>query len=287
MTIITDERCTGYHAPGHPERPLRVLATAEKLRNQSDLPLQWTAPGDIAEEDLLRAHSETHLQRLQEPRDFDLDTAWLPDIHLHARRSAAAALTAIRLALQGTPSFSLMRPPGHHATRQRAMGFCYLNNAAIAALAARATGTSRVAVFDFDVHHGNGTEDILLEQAGTLYVSVHQHPCYPGTGTTHRGSNCRNYPVPPSTPADEYRRVLERALADLRDFQPDLLIVSAGFDAYIRDPLARQMLETEDFHWLGRQIRNLHCPAASLLEGGYSRDLPELIFAYLKGLCGL
>ncbi|MCX7867696.1 histone deacetylase family protein [Limisphaera sp. VF-2] len=284
MTIITDERCTGYHAPGHPERPLRIRATLERLRGQSDLSLTWAEPGDVTEAELLRAHTRAHLERLLEPRDFDLDTAWFPDIAEHARRSAAAALTASRRALQGERTFSLMRPPGHHATRNRAMGFCYLNNAAIAALAARAEGVDRVAVFDFDVHHGNGTEDILLDQPGTLYVSVHQHPCYPGTGTEHRGTNCRNYPMPPATPADEYRRALEQAIDDIRRFQPGLLIVSAGFDAYVRDPLARETLEVEDFHWLGRMIRSLNCPTASLLEGGYSRDLPELIFAYLKGL---
>ncbi|MCS7090943.1 MAG: histone deacetylase [Verrucomicrobiota bacterium] len=286
MTIITDERCTGYHAPGHPERPLRILATLDRLRKQNELALNWLDPGEVSEQDLLRAHTVAHLQRLEEPRDFDMDTAWLPDIATHARRSAAAALTAMRLALQGTPSFSLMRPPGHHATRHRAMGFCYLNNAAIAALAARASGLERVAVFDFDVHHGNGTEDIVLDQPGLLYVSVHQHPCYPGTGTEHRGSNSRNYPVPPSTPAPQYRAVLQRAVSDLERFRPDLLIVSAGFDAYVRDPLAQQLLDVEDFHWLGQQIRSLQRPTVSILEGGYSRDLPELIFAYLKGLAG-
>jgi len=287
MTIVTDERCTGYHAPGHPERPQRIRATLERLRNQAELPLQWAAPGEVTEEELLRAHSRAHLQRLLEPRDFDLDTAWLPGIAEHARRAVAATLTATRQALRGDCTFSLMRPPGHHATRDRAMGFCYLNNAAVAALTARAEGISRVAVFDFDVHHGNGTEDILLDQPGTLYVSVHQHPCYPGTGTQHRGTNCRNYPMPPATPPDDYRQALLQALDDLRRFQPGLLIISAGFDAYVRDPLARQLLEAEDFHWLGRQIRALGCPTASLLEGGYSRDLPDLIFAYLKGLHGL
>jgi len=284
MTIITDERCTGYHAPGHPERPQRSGATWDRLRGPSAPSLTGAKPGDATEAKWRRPHPRAPLERLPKRRDFDLDTAWFPDIAEHARRSAAAALTASRRALQGERTFSLMRPPGHHATRNRAMGFCYLNNAAIAALAARAEGVDRVAVFDFDVHHGNGTEDILLDQPGTLYVSVHQHPCYPGTGTEHRGTNCRNYPMPPATPADEYRRALEQAIDDIRRFQPGLLIVSAGFDAYVRDPLARETLEVEDFHWLGRMIRSLNCPTASLLEGGYSRDLPELIFAYLKGL---
>ncbi|MEJ0090643.1 MAG: hypothetical protein WDM80_12990 [Limisphaerales bacterium] len=167
------------------------------------------------------------------------------------------------------------------------MGFCYLNNIAIAALEAVATGGSRrVAVFDFDVHHGNGTEDILLNRDGVAFFSIHQYPAYPGTGEKNVGQNCFNYPVEPSVPRETYRATLARALADLKNFSPDLIAVSAGFDAYARDPLAQGSLLAEDFHWLGRELRVLDVPMFSLLEGGYSRDLPELIFAYLKGVEG-
>ncbi len=166
------------------------------------------------------------------------------------------------------------------------MGFCYLNNIAIAVLEAVATGSKRVAVFDFDVHHGNGTEDILLDREGIAFFSVHQHPAYPGTGEKNVGQNCFNYPVAPAAPRETYRATLARALADLKDFSPDLIAVSAGFDAYARDPLAQGTLLTEDFNWLGRELRALKTPFFSLLEGGYSRDLPELIFAYLKGVAG-
>ena len=166
------------------------------------------------------------------------------------------------------------------------MGFCYLNSVAIAALAAGATGTKRVAVFDFDVHHGNGTEDILVNRPGTAFFSIHQHPCYPGTGTANVGDNCFNYPVAPFTPREKYRAVLTRALADLRRFHPELIAISAGFDAYARDPLAQGSLEAEDFHWLGSELRQIGVPMFSLLEGGYSDALPELIFAYLKGVAG-
>ena len=166
------------------------------------------------------------------------------------------------------------------------MGFCYLNNVAIAALAAQVGGVRRVAVFDFDVHHGNGTEDVLLYHEGTAVFSVHQHPCYPGTGAENVGDNCFNFPVPAHLPRLEYRRVLAKALEALQGFHPELVAVSAGFDAYARDPLAQGTLEAEDFFWLGESLRRLGVPAFSLLEGGYSRDLPDLILAYLQGLAG-
>ena len=167
------------------------------------------------------------------------------------------------------------------------MGFCYLNSVAIAALEALATGSHRVAVFDFDVHHGNGTEAILVNHHGAAFFSIHQHPCYPGTGTRNVGSNCFNYPVPPRTPRIEYRHILASALEHLETFEPEVVAVSAGFDCYARDPLAQETLEAEDFHWLGRSIRKLSIPVFSVLEGGYSPDLPNLILAYLKGLEGV
>jgi acetoin utilization deacetylase AcuC-like enzyme len=190
-------------------------------------------------------------------------------------------------ALRGERTFSLLRPPGHHATPDRAMGFCYLNSVAVAALAARAPAVRRVAVFDFDVHHGNGTEDILVDRPDLGFFSIHQYPAYPGTGRQHRGSNCFNYPVPPGLPRAHYREVAVRALDDLREFKPDLLAVSAGFDAYARDPLCQQQLEVEDYHWFGQQLAGLSCPMFSVLEGGYSDDLPELVLAYLRGVVGL
>jgi acetoin utilization deacetylase AcuC-like enzyme len=166
------------------------------------------------------------------------------------------------------------------------MGFCYLNNIAIAVLEALASGSKRVAVYDFDVHHGNGTEAILLNHPGAAFFSIHQYPCYPGTGGRNVGSNCFNYPLAPRTQRVEYRRVLESAFDSLRAFKPDLVAISAGFDAYARDPLAQETLEAEDYRWLGESVRDLGVPVFSLLEGGYSEDLPELILAYLKGLEG-
>ncbi len=285
MKIITDERCTGYSSAGHPERPARISKTLEKLRSQKELAITWAEPLAVTEETLLRAHSKEHLARVKAAAgEFDGDTPAHPNLFDHACRSVGGALHGLKAARVGETAFSLLRPPGHHATRDRAMGFCYFSSVAIAVLEALATGVKRAAVFDFDVHHGNGTEAILKDVPGAAFFSIHQHPCYPGTGTRNVGNNCFNFPVPPRTPRAEYRKVLAKALEELKAFKPDLVAVSAGFDAYARDPLAQETLETEDFHWLGQSIRQLGIPAVSALEGGYSSDLPELILAYLKGL---
>jgi acetoin utilization deacetylase AcuC-like enzyme len=286
MKIITDKRCADYAQPGHPERPQRITESQKLLETQTELPLTWAAPPCAEDTALLRAHTPQHLARLSEPLDFDSDTPFITHIEQYARTSAGAALEALGAARRGEMAFSLMRPPGHHATNTTAMGFCYLNNIAIATLEALATGVRRVAVYDFDVHHGNGTEAILLGHPGAAFFSIHQYPCYPGTGIRNMGDNVFNYPVPPRVPRDEYRENLSRALGRLQYFRPELVAVSAGFDGYVRDPLAQGTLEREDFHWLGQSLRKLGVPVFSVLEGGYSRDLPQLILAYLRGLEG-
>jgi acetoin utilization deacetylase AcuC-like enzyme len=285
MTIITDERCVEYHRAGHPERPARIVWILDELRNQKDVPITWAKPLPVSEAAILRAHSPAHVARLEVAEDFDADTPYFPGIGEHARRSVGGAMAALAAARAGEMAFSVMRPPGHHATREVSMGFCYLNSIAIAALEAAASGM-KVAVYDFDVHHGNGTEAILLNQTNTAFFSIHQFPCYPGTGAKDVGTNCFNFPVPPATPHTQYRDVLAKALDGVRKFKPDLVAVSAGFDAYAGDPLAQENLLPADFRWLGEQIRGLGIPTFSVLEGGYSDDLGKLALAYLKGLAG-
>ena len=287
MKVITDERCTGYSRLGHPERPSRISKTVERLKAQTELPITWVAPLPVDDEQIRRAHTPEHLALVKKAaEDFDGDTPAYPAIFEHAQRSVGAALHALKAARNGEVAFSLIRPPGHHATQDRAMGFCFLNSIAIAVLEGLAMGVANIAVYDFDVHHGNGTEAILLNQPHSSFFSIHQHPCYPGTGTKDVGRNCFNYPVAPQTPREEYRKVLSKAFDDLKKFKPDMVAVSAGFDAYAKDPLAQETLEAEDYYWLGKTIRNLGVPSFSILEGGYSNALPDLILAYMKGLDG-
>ncbi|MBC8001876.1 MAG: histone deacetylase [Opitutaceae bacterium] len=286
MNVITDARCLDYSAAKHPERPERISKTVELLKAQKDFPITWHEPLAVEDKAILIAHDEAHLNHVRTATEaFGNDTPAYKDIADHARRSVGAGLKALRLARAGKLSFSLMRPPGHHATRNHAMGFCFFNNVAIAALTAQRFGMRRVAVFDFDVHHGNGTEAILKGRPNVLFLSVHQFPAYPGTGAESE-DNCLNFPVPPHSPSEMYRAECTAALKALKKFRPNMVLVSAGFDAYKRDPLCQQNLEPKDFHWLGGEIRSLGLPVASLLEGGYSDALPELIHAYLKGLSG-
>jgi acetoin utilization deacetylase AcuC-like enzyme len=286
MNVITDPRCLEYSATGHPERPQRVSASVEKLRHQKELPVTWLEPLPVDRSILLRAHSAAHLSRIVREEYFDADTPSYHGIFDHALRSVGGALHALQLARKGSLGFSLLRPPGHHATREEAMGFCYLNSIAIAALEAHAIGYKRVAVFDFDVHHGNGTEAILLAREGLAYFSVHQFPAYPGTGANSL-DNSHNYPVFPGSARSVYHSSLEKAFKDLLAWKPDLIAVSAGFDAYREDPLSEARLEAEDYYWLGEIIRHSGIPAFSILEGGYSDELPNLILAYLKGWEGV
>ncbi len=281
MIIFHDERCADYGMPGHPERPERVRRTVPHLRRTHPA-WEWRVPVPATHEALRRAHSEEHLARLRAGTDFDADTPYYDGIFEHAARSAGAAIECARLALKGVRAFSLMRPPGHHATRGAAMGFCYANSIAIAALDALAGGLARLAIWDFDGHHGNGTEEICAGDARLRYVSVHQHPAYPGTGRRSQG-NAFNFPLPPTSPASEQTAALRDSWACVLAFQPQLILVSAGFDAYVGDPLLSLSLDLKDYAACGQWMAQSTIPTAAILEGGYSDDLPRLIETFLVG----
>ena len=258
---------------------------------------QWHGPRAAFDQELLRAHSHEHLARIAKAsQDFDLDTPAYSKIDFYARQSAGAAIEAACAAIGGKRAFSLMRPPGHHAMRDRAIGFCYFSNIAVAALNALAgvgvtnagpgpTTTSakkigRIAIWDFDAHHGNGTEALVAHNERIMFASIHQYPGWPGTGTKSF-ANVLNFPIAPYSSRTNHVRAAEQALEKLLEFKPQLLLVSAGFDAYKNDPITQMTLERDDFATFGKWLTEVKIPTAAILEGGYSDDLPELIDVFL------
>ena len=285
MIIFHDSKCTEYSARGHPERPARILRTVPVLKERHP-DWEWRKPAAAMKEHLLRAHSPEHIERIKNPAgDFDVDTPAYPKIYDYAVQSAGAGTQVASAALAGQHAFALMRPPGHHSTRNQAMGFCYFSNIAVAALDALENGAKRVAIWDFDAHHGNGTEDIVAHNDRIRFASIHQYPAYPGTGAKSF-ANVDNYPVAPLTPRKEHVAICKQSLEKLTEFKPDLILISAGFDAYARDPLVQMTLEQEDFASFGEWLRKIEIPVGAILEGGYSDDLPELIDAFLTAWAG-
>jgi acetoin utilization deacetylase AcuC-like enzyme len=280
MIIFHDARCVNYSAPGHPERPQRIRSTIPVLKERHPN-WQWPFPVSATNQAILRAHSPEHIQAVEKALfEFDADTPAYPNIYEHAMASAGAATAAARTALDGKLGFALMRPPGHHACRERAMGFCYFNNIVVAALDVLGQGVGRVGIWDFDAHHGNGTEELVANHSQIAFASVHQSPAYPGTGLTS-SANIHNFPVPPYARRADHMAAAERALDALIAEKPDLILVSAGFDAYRGDPITQMTLEPEDFATFGKWLRQSNIRSAAMLEGGYSDDLPELIETFL------
>ncbi|HSM01701.1 MAG TPA: histone deacetylase [Acidimicrobiia bacterium] len=299
--LFFHEDCLEHDAGrGHPERPERL--TAARLGA-----LAWGGeieerPAPLAEiEDLYGVHDPAYVSAI---RDFcesgggslDADTAAVADSWMAALRAAGAGLAALDAVDSGETdaAFLAIRPPGHHALSARAMGFCLFNNIAVAADRLRSRD-ERVAIVDWDVHHGNGTQEIFYGDADVLYISLHEFPFYPGTGWLDeaghgaaRGTTI-NVPVPARTAGDAYREAFDRViLPAIGEFAPSRILVSAGYDAHRDDPLAALMLEAEDYQWMAAALAGFGIPVVYFLEGGY--DLPAIeasVAATLRGAAGV
>jgi len=268
-----------YKEWNHPESPERVKLTVEVLGRND---YKFLEPEPAKEEDLLLVHSKNLIDQVKNEKFSDLDTPILRNIFQYALLSVGGSIKAMEETLNGMISFSLMRPPGHHAGRDFLGGFCYFNNIAVV-VAKGLKIVDRIAILDIDCHHGNGTEDIFRGHQNVLYVSLHESPLYPGTGLESY-LNCRNFPLPPKTGEDKYLETLRVALREIKKFQPDLLAISAGFDTYKKDPLTYFGLEIESYKKIGQLIAKLKIPFFAVLEGGYSSDLSQCVLEFLRGL---
>lgn len=288
--FLTSPDCFDHQTPpGHPEQIARLDAV---LGAVSDLDIDHVQAPLAAEDDLLLGHSQGHINAIKAATPhkgrvaLDADTHMSPGSLAAAYRAVGANVMAVDLVIQGKAknAFCAVRPPGHHAERETPMGFCLFGNVAIAAKhAMHYHGLKKVAIVDFDVHHGNGTQDIVEDDAGIFFASSHQMPLWPGSGFSHENGaygNVLNCPLPPDSDGNHMRKIYQDVVFPaLQSFRPELILVSAGFDAHRADPLANLNWDADDFAWLTHGICDIahqHCQGrvVSTLEGGY--DLTAL-----------
>ena len=304
IAIISHPDCALHEmGPHHPESPARLSAIQDQLLSSGlDLILQHYDAPLVSREQLCRAHDSDyveHIFQIAPEKDrvwLDPDTCMNPYSLSAALRAAGSAVLAVDLVMTGQTqaAFCNVRPPGHHAERNKAMGFCIFNNIAVgAAHALQAHQLSKVAIVDFDVHHGNGTEDIFREVPEILLCSTFQHPFYPDTGSNVISEHIVNVPLPAGANGQAFRAAVESQwLPKLEVFQPELILISAGFDAHIEDDMANLQLVEQDFAWVTREIKTIADKYSkgrivSVLEGGYALSaLGRSVAAHLDALLG-
>jgi acetoin utilization deacetylase AcuC-like enzyme len=305
VSVYTHTDCLDHHpGPGHPESASRLKSVLQALDDSACAPTERLDAPLATREQLARVHATAMLDAVFAAAPcagrtyLDTDTAMSPRSLEAALRAAGAMCAAIDSVFSDAHrrAFCAVRPPGHHATRATPMGFCLFNSVAVGAAHALAThGIERVAIVDFDVHHGNGTADIFQADPRVMYASTHQSPLYPGTGApSERGrDNLVNVPLPAGAGAAEFRDAFEsRILPELEKFAPELVLISAGFDAHRLDPLANLNLDAEDYAWVTGHlvvIANRHSRGriVSTLEGGYSLvALKQSTIAHVNALSG-
>jgi len=288
--LITSETFKNHDTgPGHPEQIARVSVIIENFKKLNNENIIWKKPSIISEDIIKGAHDIDYINLVKNsfPRkgfsSLDGDTIISPG----SKEATFDAAGSIIAAIDGVQNkefknaFACVRPPGHHCNQNKAAGFCILNNIAIGAkYLLNKYKYKKVAIIDFDVHHGNGTQDIFYENENVLFISTHQFPYYPGSGSEQekgRFNNIYNIPLPAGTNSEEYLNAFEFALKKLREFKPEFVLISAGFDSHIKDPLAQFKLETEDFYTITDRILKTtkkFCDGkvVSILEGGYDLE---------------
>ena len=277
--------------PGHPEQIARVSSIIENFKKFNNKNILWKKPSTITDEIIKDVHDTKYINLVKNSfptkgfSSLDGDTIISPGSKNATFDAAASIITAID-GVQNKEyknAFCNVRPPGHHCNQNKAAGFCILNNVAIGAkYLLNKYKYNRVAIVDFDVHHGNGTQDIFYENENVLFISTHQYPYYPGSGAEYekgKFNNILNIPLPAGTNSEEYLSAFEHALKKLKEFKPEFVLISAGFDSHVKDPLAQFQLETEDFYTITKRIleaskKFCNGKVISILEGGY--DLQAL-----------
>ena len=290
--LITSDTYQNHNTgEGHPEKIDRVTAVIDNFKKLDNKNLIWKKPTNFDQDLLIKTHSLNYINQVQKsfPQNgfnfLDGDTIVSPGSKDATKDAVGSILTAIE-GVQNKDfknAFCAVRPPGHHAEKEKAMGFCIYNNVAVGAnYLIEKYKYNKIAIIDFDVHHGNGTQDIFYDNEKVLYISTHQYPYYPGSGSEKekgKYNNIFNIPLEAGTTAVEYLNAYEHVLNKLKEFKPEFLLFSAGFDAHIDDPLAQLRLSSEDFYTLTKRTLEISKPfcngnVVSILEGGY--DLKAL-----------